>query len=425
MENINKTISGPTNAVRLEGNIFGIDKVLYIFFDFHASCTRETRCEDVFSDTITTFLIKEFRKAGKRTLDFFLETYPTWIMQTDILRSIYIMELRKLIAQAFSYNPKEDKVYPSKIFPQVRLHYIDIRDYLFMDILFDQSVNIINMFENLLNYVLCQRNFLVEKDFVYIRSELNRLKDNISMIKELFFKQTDEQHRKIIREQRKIIRQPEEQISDEERRKNTIYLIDKIKTKYKHKEIQEVISKMLNKYFLESLNSILSGIDKVFKSLEYFSKISSINYNELNPEVYKISQIKIPEYTITFNYGPNFDEIRTQFLNINIMIHSIFNICMSASTILVDTFFLRRFLDKDYITNGISYTGGDHSLMYIHILTKYFDFKITHASYSKCNIDELNKKIKNIELGADFAALFSPPKLIQCSNLSSFPEGFK
>lgn len=87
-------------------------------------------------------------------------------------------------------------------------------------------------------------------------------------------------------------------------------------------------------------------------------------------------------------------------------------------------YFLRRFLDKDYITNSISYTGGLHSMTYIHTLVKYFDFKITHTSYSKYIIKDINQKIKNMELGPEYYAIFMRPIKYQCSDITNFPDNF-
>ena len=44
-----------------------------------------------------------------------------------------------------------------------------------------------------------------------------------------------------------------------------------------------------------------------------------------------------------------------------------------------DIFFLRRFLDKEYITNAIVYAGALHINTYIDILIKEFDFKAVMA----------------------------------------------
>lgn len=415
-----KTISGPTNVVRLKGNVFGIDKVLYVCFDVHQSCELETSCENIFSDTIVTFLTKEFKKVGDKMIDFFIETFPTKMMYRDISRSIYLQEVRKLVAQAFSYNLEENKVYQSKIFPRVRLHYIDIRDYLFEDILIFQFSNIIDMFTNLFNNILCRRIVLTVNDFIYIKNELNKLKDNVIIVKKIFFEQKGGQ-------QIRIIKQPGEEISSKELQRNTMYLIDKIKNRYAHKEVQEKIIKILNDYLLDSLDCILSGIDTVIKELDDLRNITSIGRYELNPIIHKINrmpQIKIPEYVKILDYGLDSNEYMTKFLDIYTMINGVYEISIYASVFIVDAYFLRRFLDKDYITNGISYTGTLHSLTYIYILTKYFNFEVTHASYSKYGINELNEKIKKSELDFEFKNLFQPPKLYQCSDITGFPSGF-
>jgi hypothetical protein len=57
---------------------------------------------------------------------------------------------------------------------------------------------------------------------------------------------------------------------------------------------------------------------------------------------------------------------------------------------------MKKFLDKDYITNMISYTGARHSSNYVYILIKNFNFKITNYSYlNDGNIKNIEKMIKN------------------------------
>lgn len=93
-------------------------------------------------------------------------------------------------------------------------------------------------------------------------------------------------------------------------------------------------------------------------------------------------------------------------------------------TNIMDAFFLRRLLDKEYITNSITYTGMAHSTNYINFLVSEFYFKVTHASYSKeQNVDQLNKKIKNSSY-AQVRELFYPPAIHQCSDMSSFHDSF-
>ena len=120
-----KMISGPVNVMRLSGKPFGIDKVLYVYFDLHMPLGSETRCNDVLADDIVRYLIDEFKNVSPNlTIDFFLETFPTSIKARHNWRDMYIRELRQLVAQSFEYDKEKNKVMPSKIFPNVRLHYM-------------------------------------------------------------------------------------------------------------------------------------------------------------------------------------------------------------------------------------------------------------------------------------------------------------
>lgn len=98
---------------------------------------------------------------------------------------------------------------------------------------------------------------------------------------------------------------------------------------------------------------------------------------------------------------------------------------------IVDLYFMRRFLDKDYITNAIVYTGATHSLSYIYILRK-LGFKITHCANCPIkDISELNKKVLDVknfpfeESIFELFDLFLTEDQIQCSNISDFPKKFE
>ena len=415
------SISGPINVVRLEGQIFGINKVLYVFFDVHNPPGTESMCENIFSDTITTYLINQFSKAKGEYLDFFLETFPSGILPKPnnkvTYKGIYLDELRNLLSQAFEYNPEENKVFPSKIFTHVRLHYIDVRDYLFWNILFEQpfSTGFFTIYNHAMHHLTISKNNITQ-----FQENLNKFSDNINSILNLFFGQ------KGGKQQQKRLIKHEEELSDEERRENTSKLIQKIKEKYKHPEVKKIILLMLHEFFEKGLFAILDEINKINDLLKELLKLIEVNDNELNPEYIYDKFTNLPKFVKmgSWNYGPNHNAIKKIVLNISFLMESVQQISISSSSIIVDTYFLRRFLDKDYITNGISYTGATHSYMYIYILTKYFDFKVTHASYSKYNIDELNDVIKKTDIGPAFSALFEAPELVQCSNITDFPDGF-
>lgn len=408
MENNNRvTINGPINIVRLEGNIFGIDKVLYVFFDLHIGCSIETKCQDIFSDDVAVYLTRQFKNTENKTLDFFLETFPIGLDYKSNYRDIYLMELRKLMAHAFKYNPDENKVYQSDVFPYVRLHYIDVRDYLFWRILWTQSDDLMNHYWSFQNTTPTRDQLVNFKDDIYGFS------NNISFIIDLFFHQKGG---------KRAIRQFGEEITPDERKDIVMNLIDKILNRYKHPEVKIIIQKFIKNNLLEGLNFVKDTLQEISRICDDLINLVSVNNSDINPN-YKWSETT-PVFIKYVKYGMDYSSIHTKLQSIYPLMVDVVNTSKHCSTIIVDAYFLRRFLDKDHITNGISYTGAFHSNTYVYILCKYFDFKITNASYSKYNIGELNIKIKNMEFGYDYSLLLTPPTIYQCSDISDFPQGF-
>ena len=62
----------------------------------------------------------------------------------------------------------------------------------------------------------------------------------------------------------------------------------------------------------------------------------------------------------------------------------------------------------------------------IHFLIYYFNFEITHISYSNKTKEQINKicKEKNIDNTNPDDILYLYNNLTQCSNLSKFPKNF-
>lgn len=94
-------------------------------------------------------------------------------------------------------------------------------------------------------------------------------------------------------------------------------------------------------------------------------------------------------------------------------------------TLITDLFFLRRFLDKDYIINGIIYSGISHSINYVFILLKLFDFKVTNFSYLKEKPELVFDIVIKSKESSDIASYIYPPKFRQCSNMTNFPKLFE
>jgi hypothetical protein len=127
--------------------------------------------------------------------------------------------------------------------------------------------------------------------------------------------------------------------------------------------------------------------------------------------------------TIVYNYGLSEYTERDIIHQVADDIDYLLDYFLDLFAKLVDVYFLRRFLDKDYITNAIVYCGMAHSINYIHILVNDFGFDITHLAHSNVEMDELKEIIKNNPMTELMPAL-SPKTPFQCSDITNFPEKF-
>jgi hypothetical protein len=169
--------------------------------------------------------------------------------------------------------------------------------------------------------------------------------------------------------------------------------IKKILYKYENKNINDQILKYVNYYLKFHFDNIFDLFDKINLL------ITKIKTFDLNPTTLKIDQ--------KFNYAKHtYDTSTTDTDNAIFDFYKLIELLYVEILYLfvryMDIFFLRRFLDKKYITHAVTYTGIAHSIAYIQTLVQDFDFKITHASYNYFNdINKLNKEIKNIKNRSD------------------------
>lgn len=198
-----------------------------------------------------------------------------------------------------------------------------------------------------------------------------------------------------------------------------------------YEKIKNISNKMLNVYNHEQVKNILLNdapfitiiknsisvalkcFDQLMNIANEFNKIMTNNYDKMFKGKffyeYGIDKITKNEYSSKIlEIGEN---IGTVLLNIYVFI--------------MDLYFLRRFLDKDYITNTIAYTGYLHTFNYLFILVKYFDFKITHSTSSEIEMSKLESIIKKKEYSEDIMALYMPKIFYQCIDMSSFPAKFE
>jgi hypothetical protein len=421
-----KQINGPINVVRLEGKFNNIKKVLYVFMDFHMPVSAETVCDNVFRKDIEEYFAESFYdlNSSSKMYDFFLETWEMNFINVNFglpyktklnYKGMYIEEVIKLFRKLFVYEP--NKAHISKIFKNIRLHYLDIRTF-FEESFYFEFHDMIHLANEMrmridinMNYLTAIINFL--KKFIEYCHFIEDIINDIKSAKKSTINKVN------IIEFTKNINADESIESREKKRYDLfIYLINKMYNLYKHAKVKQFARQEID-IIMNDLNDLIMNSEN---ALSEFSKILDIYNNVINNTENNL--FKDP-YTGLYNYGIP-DEIRLDMCNtIYIKLYRLAENLRHYFIRFMDIYFMRRFLDKDYITNAIAYTGAGHSIIYIDILCKKFDFKVTHFYYSKIpDLTILNSEIKKTSTN-DSRSLFFPPFLSQCSDITNFPEKFE
>ena len=433
-----RQVSGPVNVVRLQGKVHDITKVVYLFMDWHENVKHQTQCDNIFSKDVQKFFIDSFHQLNRsnRTYDFFLEIHPTELAETrpdnqptKNYKEKYIWEIAKLFQKVFVFDPHTNKVSIPDIFRNVRFHYADLRDYFKLHI-FDKLADVVASAEEQI------RNYNIRTDSIKLMIDLyteviGHLQYIIGIISNnmLSDRQKEEsnksfgsktQHRSRSKSRIRTNRKPKSRIIKYKKREyedKTIlmYMTNKIMFRYNDKYIQKVLNELLadtNKNFINLLELIDAAI-QLFRKYGDVAKVKAdqLYRDERNPYLY--------------GYGLSSYTVRHVTTDITDTAHEILDKCIDYFTGIMDVYFLRRFLDKEYITNAIVYTGAAHSTVYINMLVKHFGFKITHVSYSK--ITDLKKLMKEVKEKPpkETEDLFNPPRFKQCSDITHFPKDFR
>lgn len=424
-----KQINGPINAVRLEGTVAGINKVIYLFMDIHYAINEQTECDNIYAKDIHQYLASSFRRLndGDRMYDFYLEIEMNALEKMKYgfsnshpinFRVKYLAETRKFFNKIFIHEPSENKVYMSDKFKNVRFHYIDVREYFnkyHYDMLTDLLQGIEFMWKNM---------SFTEHNFRNIINVMNNFSKHCLLIRDIL---TGELKPKEVKKVPLIIyvdyesKEPPKPLTGEEEFERDVlyvsYLLNKMFNKYNHPDIQKKLS-TYRKSIIEHMNSLVADCENMIKFCDDTNKLmNDIPY-------YAKRKTEILDNQYTYGYGPTHNEMTDIFNLLDTRSNTIFDKFIIYFMEFIDVYFLRRFLDKDYVTNAIVYTGSWHSCVYIDILTKKFDFKITHASYSSIDdMNELNKKVLE-HAPLELSEFFYPPIRSQCSDMTHFPENF-
>lgn len=404
--NFVQSITGPANAVRLEGTINGKKKVLYSFMDWHVDILSQSKCPNFFAYTMPQYLIETMKNNKDTMYDFFMEIRPNMIYTPNTMpywrQSNYMNDMYLFFNTMFKYDNEKDKVYTSDDYSNMRLHYVDLRDSIEHGIIHDGL---------LLNDVMVIGNSAYYDKYIsaYNIENMKQLLTNamlqFGVIKNILLHNENIQTKK---GGAKIF----EMVNKGEVLNITKDIIHKVREVYKHKELKEIINMLMDEIIDTDCSKINADVKLLFTHLEEGKKLQS-----------SVKKTLINEFgrkEISYRDG----SMREYVVKLDKLTENVFYDMEYFLAWVTDFYFLRRFLDKDYITNGITYHGGLHSMHFIYALVKYFDFEITNIhSASEMDIKKLTQFVKDAKsFDEEVEFMFCPERIIQCVDMKKFPK---
>jgi hypothetical protein len=443
-------LNGPVNYFNLSN---GNNKI-NIFMDFHAPISRQRKCDDYDSKDIDKYfkkiLLENNIKSNLEPLDFFIEINPTSISFKHKYYSNdnYLGTIRKMFSKLYNEkyaNFDEDKM-PEQ---NIRLHYMDIRDYSSFNelkrkmegILIELDRTRLDNLEFVAGELTSVKNILmfidsmiisitsdnkksiyeslsVKKiDFVNLREKLstqNESNDTNSKNSNYNDNNNDE-NKKDKKKDTNIIEHPP--LSTNMIMDIGLYqILQKILLNYKNTNNQDNIIKLFTEHYIKTshyiinkLNTLISNTIKIDKIIDDYIIEEKITFEEINPNKNDGSRDILPYYFYSMNkYKKALREIIDEIEEINHLI-------VKMGVIMTDCYFLRRLIDNSTITKSIVYTGAYHSVIYLWFLIKYCDYDINDYSYLR---DDITKsKLVDIIKKSDYLDVIQyviPNKVNQC-----------
>ena len=410
-------VSGPVNIIRVEGEIGGIKKILYLYGDIHIPIQEQTECNDpINSLPIAQHLIYMFKACHQNKpdnkYDFFVEYHPIFpVMDWGYGHpSMHIENVLKLAKDSFSIDKETAKIIRKdvKIVDNVRTHYTDFRA-----ISIPQSLSIIH--RGLNNITGTPAMYLTSQQVIMIKESLLPFAIFTNIIQKVLVKGIDPN-------------------SDLELKKDIDWLYDginnfsvvtrdyisKIRNKYQHEQVKNKILEILTGHYDKLLQRRRKSLSESFTEADTF-----INDPVFQDERYLRVKVKTDElFGIIYRKGGRTDE---QTSKLQTYINKVDDLLETIKTDphQMDIYFLMRFLDKTYVGTGILYSGIAHSMNIIIYLIKYFNFRVTHASHHSIPIEEINQKVPSMFYYMELGEYLFPPVKLQCCDMSHFPKFYE
>lgn len=293
---------------------------------------------------------------------------------------IYLDKIRNVFQELYDKNP---------YYKYLKVHYIDIR-----------------FFNN------------INEPFLYVR-DIQGYINNKGLYDFQYIINTLEIINKLLNEQINIIdKYYKDEKSNVDKENIVDVLFNKIITKYNNKENKIKINKFFKVMCYERMKYIIDEITKFITDCNKYQKIFDDNKDKIerkhmnsNKELYK-QYLLLEGFDDTDEYNKIKDDVLITGEKIETLI-------LDIGVYIMDCYFLRRLLDKDYIKNSIVYTGAFHNTDYLHFLVKNYDYKIVeYGTINDISSNELEKLIKKTDSWMDIYKYVDSNK--QCIKINKF-----
>lgn len=405
-------LNGPTNYFKLKNN----DREIYIFFDNHSPIISQHNCDNYDSKDFDKYIYKILKSNKNKTIiDFFLEINPTSIPLRDkyYYNGNYLQNMRKVFKKLYS-ELYEDIKEDDKPKQDIRLHYMDIRDYAFFNDLI-YKMNIIFELHNKEQHTdLLSIQYelkIINESLIFIESIIESIITNKKLPAFELYSNTSIDYINI-----KPLNSKNNMNINELMDIGLYQIINKI---LNNKIIKDFFMKHYfetSKYLIKKITELSNYIEEKYKLIDAYKIKSQLTLHEINKDQ-KNSKYsgydKIPYYD--FNHKIKMDiyrKISDELVPIDILIGKL-------GVIITDCYLLRRLINNDKIKKAIIYTGGYHSTIYVWFLLKYLDYSIEEYNYLKDNIN-INKLIDIAKNGDyfDIMEYIIPNNLNQCVEIN-------
>lgn len=439
-------LNGPINYFKLSNG----NSQINIFMDFHAPISRQRKCEDYESKDIDKYFNKilssvpEISNENANTMDFFLEINPTSINFKNKYYSNdnYLVSIRKMFSKLYNqkYSNLDEDDMPQQ---NIRLHYMDIRDYSsfnelkhklevilleldkskldnlnFINAELTSIKNILTFIDSMINSIITNnKNTIYESLSVKKIDFINLKEKNTTQSKKINSNTTNSNINNSVTNNDKTVVGEQNSLNVNMVMDVGLYqILQKILLNYKKLENRDNIINLFTEHYIKTSQYIINKLNKLILYVAQVDKViddyiieEKITFEEINFDKNDGSRDVSPYYFFSMvKYKKFWREIVDEVEEINHLI-------VKMGVIMTDCYFLRRLTDNSNIKKSIIYTGAYHSVIYLWFLVKYNDYDINDYYYLKDNITTTNliEIIKKSDY-LDIMKYIIPDKVNQC-----------